>query len=120
MTFNDDVSQTAISASERGWMETTLFYNWFKNVFLKHIGPERPVLLIYDGHVTHVSTKLIKLAPENEVTIMKLPPHTTHVLQPLDVAVFKSFKPKLDKELCKWQRQILEKIPQSRICSNTY
>lgn len=76
--FNE-VPQMAVSATERGWMETNLFYNWFKNLFLKQIGPERPVLLIYDGHVTHVSTKLIKLAKDNEVTIMKLPPHTTRM-----------------------------------------
>lgn len=98
-------TQTVISATERGWMETSLFHNWFKGVFLKNIGKERPILLIYGGHSTHISTKLIRLAQENQVTIMKLPPHTTDVLQPLDVAIFKSLKQKWDKELCKWQRQ---------------
>lgn len=101
----DTATQTAVAATERGWMETTLFYNWFKDLFLKNIGEERPVLLIYDGHVTHISTNLIRLAQEKEVTIMKLPPHTTHLLQPLDVAVFRSLKSKWDKELCKWQRE---------------
>lgn len=62
-------------------------------------------LLLYDGHSNHISTNLIQLAQQNKVTIVKLPPHTTHVLQPLDVAVFKGLKHKWDKELCKWQRQ---------------
>ncbi|KAF2887384.1 hypothetical protein ILUMI_18789, partial [Ignelater luminosus] len=97
--------QTAVSVTERGWMETILFHNWFRDVFLKNISPHRPVLLIYDGHVTHISVELIKLAQENQVTIIKLPPHTTHVLQPLDVTVFKELKTKWDKELCKWQRK---------------
>ncbi|KAF2891146.1 hypothetical protein ILUMI_15027 [Ignelater luminosus] len=56
-----------------------------------------------DGHVTHISVELIKLAQENQVAIIKLPPHTTHVLQPLDVAVFKGLKTKWDQELCKCQ-----------------
>lgn len=115
---NDMTTQTAVSASERGWMETRLFYNWFRDVFLTHIGTERPVILLYDGHTTHISTKLIQLAQENEVTIVKLPPHTTHVLQPLDVAVFKGLKQKWDKELCKWQRQNpRKKIPKKDFMS---
>lgn len=115
---NEVPTQTAIAASERGWMETKLFYNWFKDVFLTNIGAERPVLLLYDGHSTHISTNLIQLAQQNEVTIVKLPPHTTHVLQPLDVAVFKGLKQKWDKELCKWQRQNpRKKIPKQDFIS---
>ena len=34
----------------------------------------------------------LELAPQQKVTIIKLPPHTTDLLQPLDVAVFKSLK----------------------------
>lgn len=114
----DVASQTAVSASSRGWMETTLFFNWFRDVFLRNIGEDRPVLLIYDGHTTHISTQLIRLAQENQVTIMKLPPHTTHLLQPLDVAVFKSLKTKWDSELCKWQRSNpRKKIPKQEFVS---
>lgn len=47
-----------------------------------------------------------------------MPPHTTHVLQPLDVAVFKGLKQKWDKELCKWQRQNpRKKIPKQDFIS---
>lgn len=114
----DNTTQTAVSASSRGWMETTLFFNWFRDVFLPNIGEERPVLLIYDGHTTHISTKLIRLAQQNQVTIMKLPPHTTHLLQPLDVAVFKSLKATWDSELCKWQRaNPRKKIPKREFVS---
>ncbi|KAG5900421.1 hypothetical protein JTB14_029308 [Gonioctena quinquepunctata] len=55
-----------------------------------------------------ISTKLIRLAIENRV-ILKLPPHTTELLQPLDVAVFRGIKSSWDKELCKWKRQNLKK-----------
>ncbi|XP_071055885.1 uncharacterized protein [Onthophagus taurus] len=113
--INEELAtQTAVSVTERGWMETTLFYNWFRDVFLANIGRERPVILIYDGHVTHISVKLIQLARANDIIIMKLPPHTTHVLQPLDVAIFKGLKTAWDKALCKWQRQNpRKKIPKA-------
>ena len=52
----------------------------------------RPVLVIEDGHSSHISMEVIKLAKENDVHLLCLPSHTTHILQPLDMAVFKSLK----------------------------
>lgn len=49
---------------------------------------DEPVILIYDGHGSHVASQLRKIAFENNVHLYKLPPHTTHRLQPLDVGIF--------------------------------
>ena len=54
--------------------------------------PERPLILFVDGHKSHVTLEVIDLAREKNVILFCLPPHTTHALQPLDVAVFKSLK----------------------------
>ena len=63
------------------------------SIFLgKNIPPARPVILIQHGHALHVSISLIEVARANDVHILCLPAHTTHLLQPLDVGVFKSFK----------------------------
>ena len=59
-------------------------------------------LMLNDGHLSHVNYITIKLARETRVTILKLPPHTTDLLQPLDVAVFKSLKQKWGAVLLKW------------------
>ena len=67
-------------------METDVFYKWlqkFVSIVTLH-----PLLLLVDGHVSHVSRTLIKLAIENDVTLLKLLPHVTNVLQPLDVTCF--------------------------------
>ena len=56
------------------------------------IPPARPILLIEDGHGSHNSIELIELACANDVHLLCLPAHTTHILQPLDIGVFKSFK----------------------------
>ena len=55
------------------------------------------MLLIQDGHGSHVSIDLIELARANDVHLLCLPSHTTHILQPLDVGVFKSFKSHFSK-----------------------
>lgn len=51
-----------------------------------------PIVLIMDGHGSHDTERLIKLALANNITILILPLHTTHKLQPLDVGVFSPFQ----------------------------
>ena len=84
-----------------GWINSDLFMKWFE-FFLANIPPTRPVLLIMDGHGTHMSIELIELARSNDVHLLCLPSHTTHILQPLDVGVFKSFKGSWSKACSKY------------------
>lgn len=70
---------------ESGWMENSLGIHWFRDVFLKHCGPQRPQLLLVD---------LLEVAKEERIHIFALSPHTTKALQPLDKVVFKPFKTK--------------------------
>lgn len=91
--------EISYAASKRGWMETDIFFNYMKKIVIPGLGENQPVLMIYDGHSTHVDTKVVALASENNITILKLPAHTSHLLQRLDLAVFKSFKTSWDKKL---------------------
>ena len=78
-------------AHKSGWMQTEIFLDWFKH-FLRHCHPtaERPLLLIMDGHKTHtLNLDVINLARERNVTLLCLPPHSSHRLQPLDVGFMK-------------------------------
>ena len=75
------VAQTLFVNSTNGWINNDLFLQWFK-FFLANIPPTRPVLLIMDGHGTHMSIELIELARSSGVHLLCLPSHTTHVLQP--------------------------------------
>jgi len=45
-----------------------------------------------DGHRSHVDAEAVAIAEPNNVVILLLPAHTSHELQPLDKAVFKSLK----------------------------
>lgn len=79
---------TLFRAHPSGWMQTDLFVDWFKH-FLQHTKPTitDPVLLILDGHASHTKNlEFIELARDNHVTVVSLPPHCTHRLQPLDVS----------------------------------
>ena len=79
------------SVSDSGWMVAANFKQWFAKMFIpavKHLTTKHPVLLVFDGHHSHISLDLINFASENNIHLLCLPPHTTHLLQPLDVSVF--------------------------------
>ena len=80
------------AVSSNGWMTTSAYIDWFRNMFLPSLPDECPILLILDGHSSHVSYEVRQLAISNGVHMLKLPPHLTNLLQSLDVGVFKSMK----------------------------
>lgn len=96
---------TVYAASKKGWMETDIFRNYFLKTLIPFLGDKRPQLIIYDGHATHVDVDIISRAIQENITILKLPPHSSHLLQPLDLSVFKALKVKWDCKLITWQRQ---------------
>jgi len=56
------------------------------------MSPQRPQVLILDGHDSHNFVELIHLAIQSDVHIVELPAHTSHWLQPCDRTVFKPLK----------------------------
>jgi len=68
-----------------------IFLKWLHH-FNQHKVPGKAILLT-DGHASHVkSIAVIDLAVSYDITMVCLPPHTTHYLQPLDRAFFKPLK----------------------------
>ena len=58
-----------------------------------------PHVLIFDGHGSHTTTALITYTMQNNIILLQLPPHTSHLLRPLDVALFGPVKTFLSQEL---------------------
>jgi hypothetical protein len=83
------------ATSASGWSSNYLGFEWLKTVFLPSTRPTDDAerrLLIVDGHCSHQNGDFIAVCMENKVDLMILPPHTSHVTQPLDVGVFSSYK----------------------------
>jgi hypothetical protein len=82
----------SISISEKGWTDQELGSAWLEKDFhplsdaRNKSGGYR--LLILDGHNSHVTYRFCKFAADKKIIIIRLPPHTTHVLQPCDVGAF--------------------------------
>ena len=81
------------------YMDQNLGVEWFQNVFLKECGPERPQLLIVDSHCSHEPLELLEIARKEKITLLSLPSHCTHHLQPWDKSMFAPLKSKYN-QLC--------------------
>lgn len=80
-------------ATKTGWMTSELFVEVLKH-FIKHSSSslDHRTLLIYDNHESHIQPDVVKIAKENGVSILTIPPHCSDRMQPLDVSVYRSLK----------------------------
>ena len=71
---------------------------WFVRHFLLHAPPVRPILLLMDDHSSHYQPSAIHRAAEEGIIMFVLPPHTSHLTQPLDKGCFGPLKMHWKKE----------------------
>lgn len=103
--FPDDF---VIGKSESGWMTSETFYMFIVNIFLPWCiknGIKFPVILFVDGHSSHLTIELSNFCLENLIELVSLYANSTHILQPMDVAVFKALKAAYKKMVQKWRQE---------------
>lgn len=91
--------------SEKGWVTEELFLKYLKHFqgFVKAT-LEDPVLLIMDNHCTHTTLSAYEFCKTNGIVLLTIPPHTSHKMQPLDVAFYGPLKSALSVEFNKYMR----------------
>ena len=91
----------AFGVSDNGWTNNKLGVDWLKhfNAYTKArtVGARR--LLILDGHESHHSLEFQDLCKENNIYTLCMPPHSSHLLQPLDVGCFSPLKRAYSREV---------------------
>ena len=105
-----------LATSKNGWTSNDLGLAWLKNVFdpltrKKAAGRRR--LLIADGHGSHIRADFIAYCMENDIDLLVIPAHCSHILQPLDVGVFAAFKQYHTNETHTLSRLSSQRIPRS-------
>ncbi|KAK1931854.1 Tigger transposable element-derived protein 1 [Phytophthora citrophthora] len=86
----------AVTTTGKAFMTARLFTRWL--VFFSEAVPDninRPIVLIMDGCSSHFPKDIKQTAKRLQFVLVCLPANATHLLQPLDVACFSSFKVKL-------------------------
>ena len=90
-SLHDD---TLLAITKTGYTNQFLSLEWLKH-WNKHTEKKKKGIwrmLIFDGHRSHLSNDFLFYCWEHKVIPFLLPPHTTHLLQPLDVGIFQPLK----------------------------
>lgn len=104
-------SSWGIGRSDNGWMTRETFYEYICNIFHKWLDENnipKPVILFIDGHTSHLSYHVSKFCSENGIILVALFPNATHLLQPMDVAVFRSLKGSWKAAVHSWRLENID------------
>ena len=90
-----------LASTDRGYITKSRFHHYGVS-FIKYLKQEglanHKNLLIVDGHKSHLyNLPFYEVMRENNVEVLTIPPHTSHVLQPLDSIPFAQFKKHWEK-----------------------
>ena len=89
--FDHSREEACFGVSKKGWTNEDLGLSWLTQLFepkTRSKAGNNKRLLIVDGHSSHMNMKFIEYCDTHNILLGILPPHSTHRLQPLDVAVF--------------------------------
>jgi hypothetical protein len=81
-----------IQVSPNGWTSNDLRFAWLKhlNLHAKPVGVYR--MLNIDGHKSYCLLEFQDYCKENKIITLCMPSHSSHLLQPLDIACFAPLK----------------------------
>ena len=103
--FDPMEHQCFFASSPSGWTNEDLGYQWLTQIFdkeTKEKARRKWRLLILDGHGSHINMRFINYCDAHKILLAIYPPHSTHTLQPLDVALFKPLSSAYSSQLSKF------------------
>ena len=102
----------AISVTENGWTTNERCLDWLQH-FQKHTITQKKGkyrLLILDGHESHQSADFQLYCQQNGIITLYMPAHSSHKLQPLDIACFRPLKRAYGDEISNLMRTYITHI----------
>jgi hypothetical protein len=79
---------------DNAWMDSPAFLRYLKEFYYPlaikegKVSAKKPLLLIFDGQKTHVTSEVIEFGLAHHIIIATVAPHSSHLSQPLDVRAF--------------------------------
>lgn len=96
---------TRYNVTKSGWFDANSFEDWFIKCVLPWAKKnEEPKVAIGDNLSSHFSVEVLRKCQEYNIRFACLPPNSTHMCQPLDVAFFAPMKRNWRKLLSTWKQ----------------
>ena len=81
--------------SPNGWTSDEIGLRWLEKLFIPSTSSRtkgKYRLLILDGHGSHLTAEFDQICEKNNIIAICMPPHSSHLLQPLDIGCFAVLK----------------------------
>ena len=81
--------------SRKGWTSDEIGLRWLEKLFIPSTSSRtkgKYRLLILDGHGSHLTAEFDQICEKNDIIAICMPPHSSHLLQPLDIGYFAVLK----------------------------
>ncbi|EED17288.1 pogo transposable element, putative [Talaromyces stipitatus ATCC 10500] len=93
--FDELPDDWRINISDNGWTTDQIGLEWLKTHFIpltsgRTLGTYS--MLILDGHGSHLTAEFDRTCTDHKIIPVCMPPHSSHLLQPLDVGCFAVLK----------------------------
>ena len=90
------------SCNSKGYTSNMHGEEWLVKCFdpvtrIKANGRKR--MLLCDGHDSHISAQFVRFCIDHDIILFLLLPHSSHLLQPLDVGIFSPLKKAMSSQL---------------------
>ena len=91
------------AVSKSGWTDSDLFLKWLQHFAdVTKSSKQNQQLIVLDGHHSHKTLAAVEYARDNGISMLTLPPHCTHKMQPLDRSFFKTLKCNYNRAADNW------------------
>ena len=84
-----------LEVSPNGWTSDEIGLRWLEKLFIPSTSSRtkgKYRLLILDGHGSHLTAEFDQICEKNDIIAICMPPHSSHLLQPLDIGCFAVLK----------------------------
>ena len=84
-----------LEVSSNGWTSDQIGLRWLEKLFIPSTSSRtkgKYRLLILDGHGSHLTAEFDQICEKNNIIAICMPPHSSHLLQPLDIGCFAVLK----------------------------
>ena len=84
-------SDWRFEVSPNGWTSDEIGLRWLQKLFIPTTSSRTKGvyrLLVLDGHGSHLTPKFDEICEQNKIIPICMPPHSSHLLQPLDIGCF--------------------------------
>lgn len=102
------------SCNESGWTSNYHGMGWIKHFEERTRSnlrsPDEYRLVICDGHDSHISAGMVNFCIQHRIDLLLLSPHSSHLMQPLDVAVFGPLKRAISLQISRLLRSGITRI----------